>query len=253
MTEHEYGGNIVKNILMSESGKKTLSSGSYEYFLLKVDQDEIIKLEGLTSFCLIVFEKEESASIEVVENDIKLQKSESLQVENVAVNLKISGGSVELLVAGSNSDIKQREKSISHQVPKEIYKVTKPWGYELWINGQHPTYAFKKLFIKAGNRTSLQFHDKKKETNLLVSGKAKLHYSSTLMTDDIETLLGEVSEVELEPTCSIDTKPRVIHRIQALTDITLYEASTPHLDDVVRIADDNKRPDGRIKEEHSPL
>ena len=45
--------------------------------------------------------------------------------------------------------------------------------------------------------------------------------------------------------------PGNIHRIQAITDILLYEVSTPHLDDVVRLQDDNKRPDGRIKEEHS--
>ena len=41
-----------------------------------------------------------------------------------------------------------------------------------------------------------------------------------------------------------------IHRIKAVSDIILYEVSTPHLDDVIRLADDKKRKDGRIFTEH---
>ncbi len=253
MLDQKYGGNIVKNIPLDESGKKVLSSDLYEYFFLKISKKELLKLEGIESFSLFVLKKDTTTSVEVLEKNLKMELGDSLQVENSVVNLQISGGSVEFLVVGSNIDTKERTKSISLQLCKDVYKVNKPWGYELWISGQHPTYAFKEIFIKAGSRTSLQFHDKKKETHLLVSGKAKLHYASSQRTDDIETILGEVAEVDLEPTCLIDVKPGKIHRIQAITDIILYEASTPHLDDVIRLDDDNNRPNGRIKEEHSPL
>jgi len=39
--------------------------------------------------------------------------------------------------------------------------------------------------------------------------------------------------------------------LKAISDILLYEVSTPHLDDVIRLADDKKRKDGRISTEHS--
>ena len=74
---------------------------------------------------------------------------------------------------------KQRTiRSIKYFEEKELYKVIKPWGNEIWINGQKPTYSIKKISIKKGYRTSLQFHKKKVETNFLQKGKAKLYYST---------------------------------------------------------------------------
>jgi len=43
------------------------------------------------------------------------------------------------------------------------------------------------------------------------------------------------------------------HRIIAITDIILQEVSTPEVDDVIRIEDDNNRQDGRIDSEHNSL
>ena len=45
-------------------------------------------------------------------------------------------------------------------------------------------------------------------------------------------------------------KNYAVHRLRAITDIMLYEVSTPHLDDVIRISDDQKRNNGRISSEH---
>ena len=36
----------------------------------------------------------------------------------------------------------------------------------------------------------------------------------------------------------IDVNPKTIHRIEAITDLILFETSTPHLDDVIRLQDD---------------
>ena len=57
----------------------------------------------------------------------------------------------------------------------EIKKVTKHWGQELWIaDGSHTPYACKRILFKAGNRTSLQVHEHKIETNYVLSGTGTL-------------------------------------------------------------------------------
>ena len=38
--------------------------------------------------------------------------------------------------------------------------------------------------------------------------------------------------------------------LEAVSDILLYETSTPNLDDVVRVLDDSHRLDGKILQEH---
>ncbi len=48
----------------------------------------------------------------------------------------------------------------------------------------------------------------------------------------------------------INVTPNIVHRIKALSDIKLFETSTPELDDVVRIMDDSNRKDGKILSEH---
>ena len=44
--------------------------------------------------------------------------------------------------------------------------VEKPWGYEKWI-AHTKDYVLKEIFIKKGHKTSLQYHNEKKETNYL--------------------------------------------------------------------------------------
>ena len=49
---------------------------------------------------------------------------------------------------------------------------------------------------------------------------------------------------------SFTNVPGEIHRVFSLEDYTAYEVSTPELDDVIRISDDNSRKSGRILKEH---
>ena len=44
-----------------------------------------------------------------------------------------------------------------------------------------------------------------------------------------------------------DNKPYEIHRVYSIESYTAYEASTPELDDVIRLQDDNNRISGFIK------
>ena len=127
--------------------------------------------------------------------------------------------------------------------------VTKPWGREIWINylkGEEigdfeKPYVFKKLYINKGTRTSFQYHRKKIETNFLIKGSVEAWYEST------EGFI----EKKILYAGAIWTIPQNIkHRIITLEDVVLIEASTPEVDDVIRIEDDTLRGDGRIQAEH---
>jgi hypothetical protein len=180
----------------------------------------------------------------------KLEEGDVVQVEDCAIRLGIQGGAVKLLVAGARHP-HPNVKGLFFTRFADIYKVVKPWGHELWINGQHPCYALKQVFVLAGTKTSLQYHNFKQETNVLFQGSAMLHYKENLAVANDLVTPADIAAVRIEPVSSVDVMPLTLHRLEAVTDITLYETSTPHLDDVVRVSDDNKRPDGRINKEHA--
>ncbi len=107
------------------------------------------------------------------------------------------------------------------------HRVVKPWGFEL-IWGQTEEYVGKVLHINAGESLSLQYHEVKDETIFLYSGQMRFWAGSSLET------LEEVTLVEGE---AFRVVPGTIHRMQAVTDCDVMEASTNHLDDVVRMDD----------------
>ena len=63
-------------------------------------------------------------------------------------------------------------------------------------------------------------------------------------------LINNLNTLNINKNNFINIKSFAIHRIQAISDLTLYEVSTPHLDDVIRILDDKNRKNGKIKTEH---
>ena len=176
----------------------------------------------------------------------------AVQYEDAGESLKISvrDGSVTLLISGTKEKSKSVQSGVFVKERAEIYKVKKPWGHELWINGQHELYAFKEIFIKSGTKTSLQYHNFKQETNLLVRGEALLHFKASDEKSNNSVREEDISTVTIKAISSVDVLPPVLHRLEAVTDILLYETSTPHLDDGIRVSDDSDRPDGRIELEH---
>jgi len=101
----------------------------------------------------------------------------------------------------------------------------KPWGFEI-LYAHTLQYAGKVIFIKKGQRLSLQYHEKKDETIYVYSGKILLETKGTITM------------------CSGDMKrilPNTKHRIVALDNTTILEVSTSELDDIVRIKDDYGR------------
>ena len=109
--------------------------------------------------------------------------------------------------------------------------IEKPWGLEevVEINDR---YMVKKLTMWAGHRCSLQYHNLKKETIYVISGVLKI-------------IQGKSQAVLIEKLYyagdSITIEPGLIHRMEGVEDSVYLEASTPEMDDVVRLADDYLR------------
>ena len=106
--------------------------------------------------------------------------------------------------------------------------VKKPWGQEKWCS-LNEIYCLKIIEIKKGFVTSLQYHEEKRETIVIHSGKALLTLQRVNET--------EPSVYEIGPGTVIDVLARDVHRIEALEDVVMYEASTPQVNDVVRLED----------------
>lgn len=106
-------------------------------------------------------------------------------------------------------------------------KVEKPWGHEL-IWAETDDYVGKILHVKAGEALSLQYHETKDETLHLLGGRMK--FWAAPLDEDLK-------EVVLEEGESFRVRPGTVHRMEALTDCDILEASTAHLEDVVRLED----------------
>ena len=108
----------------------------------------------------------------------------------------------------------------------EAKRVEKPWGYELiWAHTDR--YVGKILHINAGHELSVQYHNRKDETVHLLSGELSYRVQ----------IGGELRDVRLKQGESYRITPGTIHQMVAVTDCDVLEASTPDLDDVVRLSD----------------
>ena len=110
-------------------------------------------------------------------------------------------------------------------------KVEKPWGFEL-LFAHNTKYAGKLIFIKKGHRLSLQYHKEKDESMYIYAGKALI---------EIEGSGGQLVQSEAQPGYCVSIPPLTKHRLKAIEDTTVFEVSTPELDDVERLEDDYGR------------
>ncbi|MDC0438545.1 hypothetical protein OAL56_00510 [Candidatus Pelagibacter sp.] len=146
-----------------------------------------------------------------------------------------------------------------YKIIKDHKKVTKPWGHEVWFVWLKDYHVLKRIFMKKGFKCSLQYHNEKYETNYLIDGKAKiikgLHID--LKEEKNKTFDFILSKNLLKDYSTISSAPYVftnvpgeVHRVYSEEDYIAYEVSTPQLDDVIRVQDDNKRKSGLIESEH---
>ncbi len=110
----------------------------------------------------------------------------------------------------------------------EVRHVPKPWGHEtIWAHTDR--YVGKILHITAGQALSVQYHERKDETVYLLQGEMKYWVQLPGET--------ELQDQRLTAGQSFRITPGTIHYMEAITDCDVLEASTPELDDVVRIKD----------------
>lgn len=114
----------------------------------------------------------------------------------------------------------------------EVKFVEKPWGHEV-IWAHTPLYVGKILHIEAGQALSVQYHEQKDETIFLLSGEMIYRVG-----DGSDSAGGaNLKEISLKAGESFRNEPGTVHQMEAVTDCDVLEASTPHLDDVVRLKD----------------
>lgn len=106
------------------------------------------------------------------------------------------------------------------------YRVEKPWGYEL-IWARTDRYVGKILHIEPGHVLSLQYHNKKDESIYVLAGEI------TLRLQQGETLI----ERRMRQGEAFHIAPKTIHQFEAIVASDLLEASTPEIDDVIRLKD----------------
>lgn len=106
-------------------------------------------------------------------------------------------------------------------------RVDKPWGHELiWAHTDR--YVGKILHIKAGEALSLQYHEVKDETIMVLTGKIEFEHFGEGQEPTV-TVLG--------PLQPFHVTPHLRHRMTAVEDTDIIEVSTTELDDVVRLED----------------
>lgn len=106
------------------------------------------------------------------------------------------------------------------------YRVEKPWGYEL-IWAKTDRYVGKILHIEPGHVLSLQYHNKKDESIYVLAGEIilRLQQGNTLI------------EKHMEQGTAFHIQPKLVHQFEAVIQTDLLEASTPEIDDIVRLKD----------------
>ena len=109
----------------------------------------------------------------------------------------------------------------------QVRRVAKPWGHELIV--AHTTdYVGKILHIEPNEALSLQMHRVKDETFYVFRGEIELQ------VEEGGALIGR----PLREGEAYHVAPGTRHRMVAgPSGCDLFEVSTPHLDDVVRLED----------------
>ena len=109
-----------------------------------------------------------------------------------------------------------------------VRRVDKPWGHEEIFALVDGKFCGKAIHVSEGHALSLQYHERKEETISVQSGRLRVEVGH-----DEQAL----EEFELTPGESIHLRPGVRHRVTAVEDTVMLEASTTELDDVVRLED----------------
>ncbi len=110
----------------------------------------------------------------------------------------------------------------------QVKRQDKPWGHEELFALVDGKFCGKAIHVTEGHALSLQYHEEKEEVISVQSGRLRCEIG--LSEDALEVF-------ELLPGESVHLRPGVRHRLTALVDTVMLEASTTQLHDVVRLED----------------
>lgn len=228
---------------------KLLSNKKFNYFKLKNSKNKVYKFEGYILYLLSL----KNTVININDKNIILKKNQLVKILNKNKKITLDFNISHEVIVTYSSTVKSNTNRIF--IKKKHYKVVKPWGYEVWYSGCNTKFnlVLKKIFLKKGFRTSLQYHRKKMESNYLYSGKAISYFNYPnikVNKKNINKAISKLKNKKLTNDEVLNVLPYQIHRIKSITDCIFYETSTNFLDDVIRVQDDTQRKSGRISVEH---
>lgn len=110
--------------------------------------------------------------------------------------------------------------------------VDKPWGGEDWlVKNEH--YVAKHLYINPKEQISLQYHNEKHETMIVLEGMGQLLLGSVGAKADTPCAWSTITVGDIIPI-----PPNTLHQIKAITGLKILEISTPQTEDLVRVGED---------------
>ena len=114
-------------------------------------------------------------------------------------------------------------------------------GYCMELIDKVIAQSSKLIHINKGYQSSLQWHEKKVETNYVIEGEAEVL---------LENKNGEMESRKYKPGKGFCVPLKTKHRVIATKDLTMLECSTAHLNDCIRFEDEYDRDSGKINSEH---
>ena len=103
-----------------------------------------------------------------------------------------------------------------------MYKIIdKYWGTENWIQITSD-YAFKRLDIASGKTLLNHYHEIKEETFYIAEGTG--------------FIIVDGQKRQIKSGDIIHLIPKTRHQVEAVTDLVIFEVSTPYLQDSIREA-----------------
>ena len=109
---------------------------------------------------------------------------------------------------------------------KKIKSLNRSWGKEDILVIISKVLSLKLLTIRKGMKGGLQYHRLKNECGYVLSGKLLVRYS-----DGNKLLKKKI----LKKGDCFHFPPGSVHQEEALTNVKILEASTPHFNDRVRV------------------
>ena len=107
---------------------------------------------------------------------------------------------------------------------KAPHRVDKKWGYELWIHNDEEYCGKLLVFNKIGNKFSMHYHLKKKETWYVQKGAFIFNWI------DVEN--GKLNTKVLATGDSVLIERGLPHQLEAMVDESIiFEVSTQHFDE----------------------